>query len=257
MRPNSMNLFDLTGRVALVTGGAHGIGVQYARAIALSGARVIIADIDEDGANATASELADDGLDVTGVGVDVADSNSVDRAAAAVKHIDLLVNNASIFATIPMSRAGFRDLSEEDWDRMVAVNLKGMWLLARAFVGGMQERGYGKVVNITSTTALSGSKGRLHYVAAKAGVIGFTKTLAREVGENGVTVNAVAAGSTLSEKNADEAQRAHRASAASQRAIPRTQLPADLVGAVLFFLAPASDFITGQTLAVDGGHIMH
>ena len=256
--PDGSAPFYLHGRGALVTGGAHGIGVEYARGLARAGARVVASDIDGDGLSRTVELLQREGLEVTGVQADVSDEASVRRARESCAHpIDILVNNAAIFATVPMSRAGYLDLTVQEWDSMMAVNLRGAWLMAREFVPAMQQRGYGKVVNISSSTALKGSAGRLHYVTSKAGVLGFTKTLAREVGGDGVAVNCVAPGSTLSEEEQTPEVLAMRRAAAANRAMPRVQEPADLVGAVVFFAAPASDFITGQALVVDGGDCMH
>lgn len=247
----------LCDRSALVTGAAHGIGLAYARGLAEQGARVVLADLDGDAGVKAAATLVDDGLDARAVTVDVADSDSVDRCRERIGGVDILINNAAVFATVPMTRGGYLDVPLDEWDLMMAVNLRGIWLMSRAFVPGMQERGYGKVVNISSGTALKGSASRIHYVTSKAGVIGFTKTLAREVGAAGVTVNCVAPGSTLSEGEGDADAVDRRQSAVAGRAIPRVQMPDDLVGAIVFFASPASDFVTGQTLVVDGGACMH
>jgi 3-oxoacyl-[acyl-carrier protein] reductase len=252
---------QLVGRTALVTGAAHGIGLAYSRALAREGARVVIADIDGPAATAAAKELRDEGLQVIDVTVDVADPASVERCREEVGrrlgHVDVLVNNAAVFATVPMSRAGYQDLAVNEWDRMMAVNLRGAWLMARAFVPAMQSLGYGKVINISSGTALKGSAGRIHYVTSKAGILGFTKTLAMEVGGDGVTVNCIAPGSTLSEADQNDEVMTLRTSAVATRALKRVQTPDDLVGTVVFFASPASDFVTGQTLVVDGGACMH
>jgi 3-oxoacyl-[acyl-carrier protein] reductase len=171
--------------------------------------------------------------------------------------IDILVNNAAIFATVPMSRAPFDQIDPAEWDRMMAVNLRGTWLACRAVMPQMRKQRYGKIINISSGTALKGSASRIHYVTSKAGIIGFTRTLAMEVGKDNICVNCIAPGSTLSEENADEALIKYRQAAASTRALQRMQRPEDLVGAVAFFASADSDFITGQTLVVDGGAHMH
>ena len=255
---------QLDGRTALVTGAAHGIGLAYSRGLAREGAQVVMADVDGEAAARAAEELASesiDVLDVLDVTVNVADPASVDRCreetADRVGAVDILVNNAAVFATVPMSRAGYQDLSVEEWDLMMGVNLRGAWLMARAFVPPMQERGSGKVINISSGTALKGSAGRIHYVSSKAAIIGFTKSLAREVGGDGVGVNCIAPGSTLSEAEHDDEVMLRRSSAVASRAFKRIQTPADLVGSVVFLASAASDFITGQTLVVDGGACMH
>src|SRR6266568_4436555 len=251
----------LAGRVAIVTGGGHGIGKAYALGLAREGAKVVIAEIDASAAEAAAADLKRQGFEAIAVRTDVADTLSVEamaaRAVEAFGRIDVLVNNAAIFATIPMSRSPFDEIEIEEWDRMMAVNLRGTWLASRAVVPHMRKRGYGKIINISSGTALKGSASRIHYVTSKAGVLGFTRTLARELGQHGICVNCVAPGSTLSEENPSEGLVRMRAAAAEERAIQRTQKPEDLVGAIVFFASSESDFITGQTLVVDGGACMH
>jgi len=251
----------LAGKVAIVTGGGHGIGKAYALGLAREGAKVVIAEIDGKAAESAAADLKRQGFEAIAVRTDVADRSSVEamaaRAVEAFGQIDILVNNAAIFATIPMSRSPFDEIEIEEWDRMMAVNLRGTWLASRAVVAHMRKRGYGKIINISSGTALKGSASRIHYVTSKAGVLGFTRTLARELGQHGICVNCVAPGSTLSEENPDESVVRMRAAAAQERAIQRTQKPEDLVGAVVFFASPESDFVTGHTLVVDGGACMH
>ncbi|MDX3907184.1 MAG: glucose 1-dehydrogenase [Pigmentiphaga sp.] len=251
----------LENRVAIVTGGGHGIGKAYARRLAGEGARVVIAELDEAAAHAVARELAEAGHQALAVATDVSDPASCQRMAAAAMErfgrIDVLVNNAAIFATVPMSRAAFDKIAVEEWDRMMSVNVKGTWLACLAVIPHMRARGYGKIINISSSTSIKGSPSRIHYVTSKAGVIGFTKTLANEVGGDNICVNCVAPGSTLSEENPDEGVLKMRGDAASVRALKRVQTPEDLTGAVLFFASSDSDFITGQTLVVDGGNCLH
>jgi 3-oxoacyl-[acyl-carrier protein] reductase len=246
----------LEGRVAIVTGGGHGIGKAYARRLAEEGAAVVIAELDGAAAERVAAEVG--GLALR---TDVAEEASVAemarRTAERYGRIDILVNNAAIFATVPMSRAPFDQIEPAEWDRMMAVNLRGTWLACRAVVPQMRKQRYGKIINISSGTALKGSASRIHYVTSKAGIIGFTRTLAMEVGRDNICVNCIAPGSTLSEENADEALIKYRQAAASTRALQRMQRPEDLVGAVAFFASSDSDFITGQTLVVDGGAHMH
>jgi 3-oxoacyl-[acyl-carrier protein] reductase len=251
----------LEGRTAIVTGGGHGIGKAYATRLASEGAKVVIAEIDEKAALAVAEELKKAGYEALGVGTDVADPASlakmVDAAIARFGRIDVLVNNAAIFATVPMSRSPFDQISIDEWDRMMSVNVKGTWLASCAVIPQMRKQGYGKIINVSSGTALKGSPSRIHYVTSKAGILGFTKTLANEVGKDNICVNCVAPGSTLSEENPDEDIVKMRASATSTRALKRVQNPDDLTGAVVFFASADSDFITGQTLVVDGGSCMH
>jgi len=246
----------LEGRVAIVTGGGHGIGKAYARRLAEEGAAVVIAELDAAAAERVAAAVG--GLAVrTDVAEEASAAEMARRAVERYGRIDVLVNNAAIFATVPMSRAPFDQIDPAEWDRMMAVNLRGTWFACRAVIPQMRAQRYGKIINISSGTALKGSASRIHYVTSKAGIIGFTRTLALEVGKDNICVNCIAPGSTLSEENADEALIKYRQAAASTRALQRMQRPEDLVGAVAFFASADSDFITGQTLVVDGGAHMH
>ena len=251
----------LDGRVAIITGGGHGIGKAYAVRLAAEGAKVVIAELDGKAASAVAAELTAQGHHAIAVQTDVANEASVtnmaQQAVAKFGRIDVLVNNAAIFATVPMSRLPFDQISVDEWDRMMSVNVKGTWLASRAVVPQMRLQAYGKIINVSSGTALKGSPSRIHYVTSKAGILGFTKTLANEVGKDGICVNCVAPGSTLSEENPDDDILKMRAQAANARALKRVQTPDDLTGAVVFFASADSDFITGQTLVVDGGSCMH
>jgi NAD(P)-dependent dehydrogenase (short-subunit alcohol dehydrogenase family) len=251
----------LEGRVAIVTGGGHGIGKAYARRLAEEGATIVIAEIDSAAAEQVAADLQRAGYGALGLRTDVSDAASVEemarRTVERFGRIDVLVNNAAIFATVPMSRAPFDQLDPAEWDRMMAVNLRGPWLASRAVIPQMRKQRYGKIINISSGTALKGAAGRIHYITSKAGILGFTRTLAMEVGKDNICVNCVAPGSTLSEEHPDQALVKYRQAAASARALQRMQTPEDLVGAVAFFASPDSDFITGQTLVVDGGACMH
>jgi 3-oxoacyl-[acyl-carrier protein] reductase len=180
-----------------------------------------------------------------------------ERTLSAFGRIDVLVNNAAVFATIPISRVPLEQISVREWDLVMSVNLRGIFLACKAVLPAMRQQEYGKIINISSGTALSGSPTRIHYTTSKGGVLSFTRTLAREVGPSGIRVNAIAPGSTLSEENPDQEILRMRQSRVNDRALPRVQLPADLVGSVVFFASPDSDFITGQTLVVDGGAEMH
>lgn len=248
----------LNDKVAIVTGGGHGIGRAYCLGFGAAGAKVVVADIDEPAAMKVAGEVRGQADARTlPVKVDVADEPStVEMARLALERfgrIDILVNNAAIFATIPMNRGGIETIDPSEWDRMMAVNLKGLFFCCRAVLPAMRRQKSGKIVNISSGTALNGSAGRIHYVTSKAGVIGFTRTLAREVGDDNINVNALAPGSTLSEENSTEEVVKMRGARLADRCLKRVQLPQDLVGTVLFLSSPLSDFMTGQTVAVDGG----
>ena len=246
----------LQDRVAIITGGGHGIGRAYAQRLAEEGAKVVIAELDGPAGERVAAEVA--GLAVrTDVSDEASCQNMARRTVERFGRIDILVNNAAIFATVPMSRAPFDEIDPQEWDRMMAVNLRGTWFACRAVVPQMRLQRYGKIINISSGTALKGTGSRIHYVTSKAGILGFTRTLAMEVGKDNICVNCIAPGSTLSEENADDSIVKYRQAAASTRALQRMQKPEDLVGAVAFFASPDSDFVTGQTLVVDGGACMH
>ncbi|TMH21585.1 MAG: SDR family NAD(P)-dependent oxidoreductase, partial [Betaproteobacteria bacterium] len=194
----------LDGRVAIVTGGGHGIGKAYARRLADEGAAVVIAELDAPAGERVAAEVG--GLAVrTDVSEEASVAEMARRTLERYGRIDILVNNAAIFATVPMSRAPFDEIDPAEWDRMMAVNLRGAWLASRAVIPQMRKQRYGKIINISSSTAIKGSASRIHYVTSKAGIIGFTKTLAMEVGKDNICVNCIAPGSTLSEENADDA----------------------------------------------------
>src|SRR5215831_7828293 len=248
----------LKDKVAIITGGGHGIGRAYSLGCGGAGARVVVADVDEP----AGGEAAEGGNSQTAaqslcVKVDVSNEASTQMMVQTILErfgrIDILVNNAAIFATIPMNRGGIDSIDPGEWDRMMAVNLKGLFFCCRAVLPTMRKQKSGKIVNISSGTALNGSAGRIHYVTSKAGVIGFTRTLAREVGEDNINVNAIAPGSTLSEENPSEEIIKMRSARLQDRALKRVQMPQDLVGTVLFLSSPLSDFMTGQTVAVDGG----
>ncbi len=250
----------LVGRVAIITGAGHGIGKAYALRFAQEGAKVVIAEIDGAAASAVAQELRQAGHEAIAYPCDVSNEQQMlDMARLTVEkfgRIDILVNNASIFVTVPMSRLPFDQIDPEEWDRLMRVNLKGIWLACRAVVPHMRQQHYGKIINISSGTAFHGRGGRIHYTTSKAGILGFTRTLARELGKDGITVNCVAPGSTLSEEKPDEDTLKMREKAASLRVLDRLQRPSDLVGTLAFFASPDSDFITGQTLLVNGGDHM-
>ena len=251
----------LSGRVAIVTGGGNGLGRAYALRVAEAGAGVVVAELDAERGERVAGEIRAAGGEAIGVGTDVADEASVTAMVGAARdrfgRIDILVNNAAIFATIPISRAGVLDISVAEWDLVMNVNLKGTWLPCRAVIPVMAEQGYGKIVNISSDTAFKATAGRSHYVASKAGSVGFTRTVALEVGRDGIRVNCVAPGKTLSVEDADEGVLAAHTAVASTQALPGVLGPDDMCGAVVFLCSPESDAITGQTLLVNAGATMH
>ncbi len=248
-----MSETSLDGRVAIVTGAGGGLGRAFALALAGAGARVAAADYNLEGAGVTVEQILAQGGEAMAVEVDVAEEDSVERMARSVAErwgrIDVLVNNAGVYGSIV--RKPFFEITSSDWDGLMAVNLKGPWLCARAVFPYLRERG-GSIINITSATFYSGSPLWAHYVASKGGVIGLTRALAREAGDYGIRVNAIAPGFTLTEASLQLIEDAARYGV-NRGAIKRAQQTDDLIGALLFFAAPASDFVTGQTLVVDGG----
>jgi 3-oxoacyl-[acyl-carrier protein] reductase len=251
--------FDFNGCSVLITGGGKGLGKVYAEEFAKAGAHVVAADIDVQAAEAVASSLRGSGLSALGLGVDVANEDSTKTMAQAALDrfgaIDVLINNASLMSVLP--RRSWLEIPVDEWDRVMAVNLRGMFLCCRAVFPAMQAQKRGKIVNISSSRVWEGAPNRLHYTTSKAGVIGLTRALAREVGEFGITVNALTPGMTQSETQVASSSGNYLATRIAGRAIERVQVPADLVGAVMFLSSPASDFMTGQTVNVDGGKSMH
>lgn len=251
----------LAGRTAIVTGGGNGIGRAYAHRLAAAGANVVVAELDGAAGGRVAEEITAEGGTAVATPTDVADeASTLEMARIAIEAyggIDILVNNAAVFATIPISRAGFEDISVDEWDLVMKVNLRGTWLPCRAVVPTMREQGYGKIINISSDTAFKPTPGRSHYVASKAGIAGFTRTLATELGPDGIRVNCIAPGKTLSVEDADEEVLAAHERAAATQVLPGVMRAEDMTGPVLFLAGPDSDFITGQTLLVNGGATMH
>lgn len=251
----------LADRVIIVTGGAQGIGKAYCEALAREGAKVVVADIDGPRAKKAAEELQRNGAESLALTTDVSRLEDTDRMAQATVErfgrIDGLINNAAVFQRPSLSRVPFEQISVEEWDRVMAVNVRGVFLCSRAVLPYMKRQRYGKVVNISSGTILSGTAKFAHYVTSKAAVIGFTRVMAREVGEYNITVNAVAPGLTLSLEDPDAATvRAHE-ERSQAGCIKRVETPQDLVGTIIFLCSPDSDFITGQMIAVNGGTAMH
>src|SRR5882672_12309161 len=251
--------FDLTGRTVIVTGGGKGIGKVYSQEFAKVGARVVSADIDGAAATAVADALTAQGLQAVALATDISSEEATKSMARAALDrfgsIDVLINNASLMSVL--ARRSWLEIPVEEWDAVMAVNLRGMFLSCRAVFSAMQAKKYGKIVNISSSRVWEGNPNRLHYTTSKAGVIGFTRALAREVGEYGITVNAVTPGNTLSETQVATSSPDYLAARVAGRAIERVQVPDDLVGAVMFLSAAASDFMTGRTINVDGGKAMH
>ena len=246
-------MIGLKDKRVLVTGAARGLGRAFAEAVSEAGARVVLADILEPEGREAAAELRADF-----VLLDLADPHSVARgveeAAASLGGLDGLVNNAAIATGI--GGKSFEEIDLATWDRVMDVNVRGTWLVTRAAAPYLRRSGAGRVVNIASDTALWGAPRLLHYVASKGAIIAMTRALARELGADGVAVNAVAPGLTIVEATDYVPEERHRLYV-ENRAMQRRQMPEDVVGAVLFLLSDEAAFVTGQLLPVNGGFVMN
>jgi len=249
----------LDGKVAIVTGGARSIGAAFAKGLASEGAKVVIADIDA--ADETLGIIKQAGGEAMAVRTDVTQEsdcrNMVAQTVEAYGGLDILVANAGLW--VNLARQSALEIDIETWQKVMAVNVQGVWLSAKAAIPEMQKNGYGKIVTVTSSRAMKGGSSLLHYDASKGAVIAITRSLAREWGEAGIRVNAIAPGATdteISQALADETQKARRVASTRERAIKRAEEPDDLVGTCLFLASPESDFMSGQTIVVDGGAVM-
>ena len=251
----------LDDRVIIVTGGAQGIGLAYCKGLAAEGAKVVVADIDKAGSEAAVGELGEAGADALAVVGDVSNPEDTEEMARATMErfgrIDGLINNAAMFQRPAMSRVPFDQIPVEEWDRLMAINLRGVFLCCRAVVPHMKDQQSGKIVNISSGTVYFGSTNLLHYVTSKAGVIGLTRGLARELGDFNINVNAIAPGLTISMDESNDVRTGMNQQRIHARALKRSEVPEDLVGAAVFLCSSESDFMTGQTMVVDGGAQMH
>lgn len=251
----------LRDKVVIITGSARGIGKVYAKAVAAEGAKVVVSDIlDGEG---TVQEISDSGGEAFYFHTDVTDEASVESLAGETISqfggIDGLVNNAALFAD--MRYVAFDEVTVEEWDQMMSVNVKGVWLTSRAVYPHMKKQKSGKIINITSGVPFKGTPVFAHYTVSKGAVITLTRVLARSMGKDGICVNAVGPGLTRSESLAsargDELLDADDEFQIASRAIPRSQVPEDITDTIVFFLSDGVNFITGQTLLVDGGSHMN
>jgi NAD(P)-dependent dehydrogenase (short-subunit alcohol dehydrogenase family) len=236
----------LAGKVAIVTGGAQGIGAAIARGLEAEGAEVVIVDLEppEGGIRADVSSEEDV-------------QRMVSQALERNGRIDVLVNNAGLYASLEMR--AFTEIPLEEWNRVMEVNVASMFLTCRAVVPVMREQGGGKIVNISSGTPFRGVPFLLHYVTSKGAIVALTRALAKELGKDGIHVNCVAPGFTMSEgvKSHPEVIEKLRDVSIASRTIQRDQVPEDVVGAVVFLCTSAADFVTGQTMVIDGGQYFH
>jgi NAD(P)-dependent dehydrogenase (short-subunit alcohol dehydrogenase family) len=255
--PASARDFSVEGRVVIVTGAAQGIGRELARQFAAAGAVAVVADLAIDKAEAVVKEIHDAGGVGLAVKVNVADEESVtamvDTVIQTWGRVDVLINNASIFASI--EKGPFDQIPLDQWEHVLKVNITGTYLCVKAVAAHMRKAGFGRIINISSDAVTRGTANYLHYVTSKSALIGMTNSLARELGSHGITVNCIRPGSVATEVERTVNPTAEiRERAASLQCIPRGMVPTDLVGIMFFLAAPASAFITGQTIACDGGY---
>ena len=249
----------LDGKTAIVTGSAQGIGATYALALAREGAAVVVVDIDDP--STTVDGVRQAGSEALGIRADISDGDAVTdvmrQSISAFGQVDILINNAAILNSLKMK--AFEDIPVAEWDALMRVNVRGTFQCTQAVVPDMRQRKYGKIINIASSVVMTAPPRFPHYVAAKGAVMAMTKALARELGDDNICVNALAPGLVMSEgiERSAEWSQERRQRIINSRGIKRTQVPDDLVGAMLFLATPDSDFVTGQTIVVDGGEVMH
>ena len=253
-------MFSLKDKVAVVTGASQGIGRDTAHALAEAGAKVAVAARNEEKLNELVQEICGKGGEAFAIKMDVADLEQIKAGFKAILEkfgkIDILVNNAALFA--PLREQKCTEIDPAVWDKVMAVNLRGPFLMVKHVAPHMQAQGYGKIINIGSGTAYRGIPWMLHYVTSKGGITAFTRALARELGDHGIRVNTLAPGFTLSDTVlAENPGHVHtaRERAVASRSLKRDETPQDLLGALVFLASAESDFITGQTIAVDGGNV--
>ena len=248
----------LDGRVALITGGAQSIGAAFAKGLASEGAKVVIADLSE--GHDVVNIITQAGGEAISVVTDVTDElacqNMVTETVREYGRLDILVANAGIW--VQLGREDAVSINSDDWDRVMNVNVKGTWLSAKAAIPQMVQQEYGKIITLTSTRAIKGGSSMLHYDASKGAIISMTKSLAREWGNKGIRVNAIAPGATDTEfslAHMDAVQEERRKLTPQTRSIKRAQDAEDLVGTCVFLSSSASDFMTAQTIPVEGGAV--
>jgi len=250
--------FSVKDRVVIVTGAGQGIGRELARQFAAAGAIAVIADLSLQNATSVATEISEAGGRALALAVDVSKKDSVDAMVAATLkefgRIDTLVNNASLFSTL--IKRQFDQISPAEWQKVMDVNINGVFFCACAVAQTMRDQNFGRILNISSASVHRGTKNYLHYVTSKSALIGMTNSLARELGAHGITVNCIRPGTVateVAERVASLTQEIRQRNIDLQ-CIPRTIVPSDLVGLTMFLSSPAAAFITGQTMACDGGY---
>lgn len=246
---------NVRDRVVFITGAGQGIGRTYAREFARAGAIPVIAEINRENGERVAAEIRAENGKCLALHTDVASAESVDAAVRATLaefgRIDVLINNAAIFA--PLVRGSFDDIDPQVWDQVMRVNVTGAWLCARAVAPAMRKAGWGRIINVSSATVPLGMPMYAHYVTSKAALIGLTRSLARELGPQGITVNCVMPGLTETDVEIPGRTDATRNRVIDMQCIKRIGASEDVVGMMLFLSSPASGFMAGQTVLIDGG----
>jgi 3-oxoacyl-[acyl-carrier protein] reductase len=245
----------LKGRVAIVTGAGQGIGRAFAKALAEAGATAVIAEINERKAASVAAEIMEAGGEAFAVETDVGDPASITEMARVVEdqfgRIDILINNAAIFSTLEMRP--FDKIPLDEWEQVLKVNLTGPFLCARAVLPAMRRAKWGRIINMASGAVRLGRPNYLHYIATKAALSGMSLSMARELGPDGITVNAILPGATFTEVERKTVNPQQRERIIALQCIPRAETPQDLIGVMLFLASDASGFLTGQSINLDGG----
>jgi NAD(P)-dependent dehydrogenase (short-subunit alcohol dehydrogenase family) len=256
----ALDLFRLDGKVAVVTGGSKGIGMFYSQALAEAGAHVVVADIDPVHVAQTSERLSKEHAGrILGADLDVSSRESIRTMVRQIDQrwgrLDILVNNAALFAALPRRESPW-EIPDEEFDRVMAVNVRAIYRCTVECLPLMQRHTWGRVINIASGLAFKGSPGLMHYAASKGAVVNLTRSLAQAPGQTGITVNALAPGGTAS-PTLLAVQPNAGVGAIQRRSIKRVEVPEDLVGTLLYLASPASEFLTGQTIAVNGGDYLH
>lgn len=246
---------DLSGRVVIITGGGQGIGRAFSHSFAEAGAIPVIADINGESARSVADEIAAEKRDALAITTDVGDADSVHGMVQAVLsafgRIDVLINNAAIFTTLEMRP--FDQIPLEEWEHVLRVNITGAFLCSRAVVPTMREAGWGRIIHMASAAVSMGRSGYLHYIASKAALEGMAHSMARELGPDGITVNAILPGATFTEIPRKTVTPRQKEIIIASQCIPKAETPQDLVGTALFLASESAGFLTGQGITVDGG----